>query len=80
MIKKLLNLVAKWLLRLTGSQAVVLPIRTEVLTTAKEITQALDNAVGSGEYKRAQALGAMMNRHPDAKESELALAIEVARL
>jgi hypothetical protein len=80
MIKKLLVKIAAWLLNLAGSEAVVLPIRREVLASAKVITGNLDNAVGSGEYKRARALGALMNLHPEAKEGELALAIEVARL
>lgn len=80
MIKELLVRIAAWLLKLAGSEAVALPIRHEVMASAKAITRDLDNATGSGEYKRARALGALMNLHPEAKESELALAIEVARL
>lgn len=80
MMRKLLVKLATWLLNLAGSEAVALPIRREVMASAKAVTRGLDNAIGSGEYKRARALGALMNLHPEAKESELALAIEVARL
>lgn len=80
MIKKLLVKIASWLLKLAGETPVALPVRHEVLATAKEITAQAKSMVGSGEYKRSRVLGALMNRHPDAKESELALAIEIALL
>ncbi len=32
----------------------------------------------SGEFKRSQVLRAMMNRHPEATERDIALAIELA--
>lgn len=68
-----------WLLRWMGIELVALPyLSPEIKTSAKELIAQMDNAVGSGEFKRAQVLRALLNRHPELRERDCALAIELA--
>lgn len=65
-------------LRLFKVQVIAVPhISKALLDSAREITAQAESMGGSGEYRRAQAMRAMLNRHPDASERACALAIEL---
>lgn len=79
MMKKLLIKLAMWLARLAGEDLVRMThVRTEIMESAKRLCAQVDSQPTSGEHKRAQVLRALMNAHPDARERELAAAIERA--
>jgi hypothetical protein len=68
-----------YILKLFGVMLIAAPaISDELMQSAKLITAQVEMMGGSGEYRRAQALRALMNRHPEARERECALAIELA--
>lgn len=70
-----------FLLRFAKVELVALPyIQKDLRESAKLITGQVAEMDGSGEFKRAQALRALMNRHPELGEGDLALAIELALL
>ena len=72
---KLLNLI----LRVFKIELIAVPmIGAQLMESAKMIIGQTGAMEGSGEFKRAQALRALMNRHPEARERECALAIELA--
>ena len=74
MIKLINLLLCFWKIELIA----IPKVSGEMKDSAALMTAQLDAVAGSGEYKRAQALRALMNRHPEAKERECALAIELA--
>ena len=68
-----------WLLHWVGVELVALPyLPPEIKASAKELIAQMDNAIGSGEFKRAQVLRALLNRHPELRERDCALVIELA--
>lgn len=70
---------AVWLLARNKMQSVVLPMLSDGLKeSTKMILEQTSKMDGSGEYKRAQALRALMNRHPEESERNCALSIEVS--
>jgi len=75
---KLRNKLALWLLRLDKSQVIIVPaMKPELIETAKRITGQLRNVDASGEYKRGQALRALLNTHPEESEGNCSRAIEL---
>lgn len=56
-----------------------LEVHPEILESARLMTQQVEERFQgvSGEFKRREALRAMLNRHPDRPVRELALAIEM---
>ena len=72
------NKLALWLLKLDKSQVVILPAMDEdFVESVKMFIKQVGSVDASGEYKRAQVLRALMNRHPEVSEKICALAIEV---
>jgi len=69
----------QWLLKLGGGVLIAVPyIPADVIESARMFVSQADNMPApSGEFKRAQVLRALMNRHPDTRESTCALAIEL---
>jgi hypothetical protein len=71
---KILN----WVLKYLEIQLMAIPFLPEGLqASAKVIMDQTALMGGSGEFKRAQALRGLMNRHPEARERSCALAIEL---
>jgi hypothetical protein len=86
MFKRWLVVVGLWLARQGGwveAQHVVyipatIPVSDALIASAKEMVVQTEKMPGGGEFKRREALRAMMNRHPDLPVKDLALAIEYA--
>jgi hypothetical protein len=77
MMRKLILKIALWLARLAGEDLVRMThVGEDILKSASMLCDQVDSQDTSGEHKRAQVLRALMNRHPEAKERELAAAIE----
>lgn len=67
-----------WVLKRFGVKLYMLPYLDDgLIASAKELMYQVDGKEASGEFKRAQVLRALMNRHPTTPERVLALAIEV---
>ncbi len=77
-MKTLLVKFGLWLARLGGWNEFTHGLDPAILDSAKLMTTQAETMGGSGEYRRREALRAMMNRHPKAPERDLALAIELA--
>ena len=71
-MKLLLVKIGLWVARLGGWT----PIAPDIIESAFIITKQAETMKGGGEFKRREALRAMMNRHPNAKIKDLAFAIE----
>ena len=72
------NKLALWLLKLDKSVVIIVPEMSDGLVeSAKQITSELSSSPASGEWKRAQALRVLLNRHPEEKESNCSRAIEL---
>lgn len=70
--------IARWLLKINNLKLTALPfLSAELQASAKEITNQTNIVGVSGEFKRAQALRALLNRHPEELERNCALAIEL---
>ena len=68
-----------YILRLFGISLVALPaIPKAVIESTRMILLQTAEMEGSGEFRRAQAMRAIMNIHPDATQRQIALAIELA--
>jgi hypothetical protein len=74
-INKLFKL-GVWCLRKAGKKFILEP-DTELVGSACEIVKQMEGK-GNGEWKRAQVLRALINRHPSEKQRDIALAIEYA--
>lgn len=72
--------IINYILRLLGSELLAVPYNKALSASAKEILEQTSKMDGSGEFKRAQALRALINRHPEMRERDCALAIELALL
>ena len=67
-----------YILRFFGIALYALPsISNELMVSAREIVNQVGAMEGSGEYKRSQALRALLNSNPGVSERECALAIEL---
>lgn len=80
-MRTLLLAIAQTLAKLAGANLIAVPGMTaELVDSARELCAQVQerNRGESGEYKRGQVLRSLINRHPEAKESALAMAIEVA--
>lgn len=68
-----------WLARCGGWQGSY-PIADDLMASARLFVAHVDAqfAGQAGEFKRSQVLRALLNRHPDARERDCALAIEAA--
>lgn len=76
-LKRWCVVVGLWLCRLGGFVPYEAPA-LDVLESARIFVAQANPLGGSGEYRRNQALRALMNRHPEARERDLCLAIELA--
>lgn len=70
---KIINAVLRWF----AVDLIAVYLSPELVKSAKTIMSQTALMPGSGEFKRAQALRALMNRHPEARERECALTIEL---
>lgn len=70
---KILNYLLRWFY----IDLVAVHIPPGLAASAKVILAQTEIMSGSGEFKRAQALRALMNRHPEVRERDCALIIEL---
>jgi hypothetical protein len=78
MFKRWLVIVGLWLARHGGWTPSIPILPDEVLASAKLITTQTEALPAGGEFKRREALRALMNRHPLTAIKDLALSIELA--
>lgn len=77
-MKNIIRSFAVWLLDIVGYKAISVPkLSEEFLESTRLIMSQAEAMGGSGEFRRAQVMRAMMNRHPEARERDIALAIEM---
>ena len=78
MFKRFLVRFGLWLARKGGYDAHNQGVASDIIDSAKLISEQAEAMKGvSGEYKRREVLRSLMNRHPDANERDLNLAIEL---
>lgn len=78
MFKRFLVRFGLWLARKGGYGADNQGVESDIIDSARLITAQAESMKGvSGEYKRREVLRSLMNRHPEAKERDLNLAIEL---
>jgi len=79
MIRRVIVVLGLGIARLAGWRPIPL-VAPGLLVSARMFVEHIEKGFAgqSGEFKRAQALRALLNRHPEAKECDAALAIELA--
>ena len=85
MMRRWLVHIGLWLARLGGweppapvpfGHSETLGLDPALIASTHLMTEQTGKMGGSGEYRRREALRALMNRHPEAKERDIAFAIE----